>query len=66
MAVEAVAGLIKFLFLYKAYLVGFCEAGQKFPKPFASALPILLRVNLVYENFLNKNLSFSLFYYKIS
>ena len=52
MAVEAVAGLGKFLRLYKAYLVGFREAGQKFPKPFASALPILLQVNLVYENFL--------------
>ncbi len=52
-AIEAVAGLSKFLFLYKTYLVGFCEAGQKFTKPFASALPILLQVNLVYENFLN-------------
>jgi hypothetical protein len=53
MAVEAVAGLSKFLFLYKAYLVGFCKAGQKIPKPFALALLILLRVSLVYENFLN-------------
>jgi hypothetical protein len=34
--------------------VGFHEAGQKNPKPFASALPILLRVNLVYENFSTK------------
>jgi hypothetical protein len=34
-AIEAVAGLSKFLFLYKAYLVGFRKAGQKFPKPFA-------------------------------
>jgi hypothetical protein len=33
--------------------VGFREAGQKFPKPFALAFPILLRVNLVYEDFLN-------------
>jgi hypothetical protein len=66
MAVEAVAGLSKFLFLFKAYQVGFRKAGQKFPKPFASALPILLRVNLVYEKILTKNLSFSLFYYEIS
>ncbi len=29
--------------------MGFHEAGQKFPKPFASALLILLRVNLVYK-----------------
>jgi hypothetical protein len=34
--------------------VGFHEAGQNFPKPFASALLILLRVNLVYENFVTK------------
>jgi hypothetical protein len=54
MAAEAVAGLSKFLFLYKAYLVGFRKAGQNFPKPFASALPILLWVNLVYENFFTK------------
>jgi hypothetical protein len=61
MAVEAVAGLSKSFFIYKAYLVGFCEAGQKFPKPFTLALPILLWVNLVYKIVL-----FSLFYYKIS
>ncbi len=51
MAVEAVAGLSKLLLLYYAYLVGFCKAGQKIPNPFASALPILLRVNLGNENF---------------
>jgi hypothetical protein len=39
MAVEAVAGLSKFLFLYYAYLVGFPKAGQNFPKPFALAFP---------------------------
>ncbi len=66
MAIEAVAGLRKFLSSYLAYLMGFCKAGQKFPKPFLSALPILLRVNLVHENFLNYNLFSSLFYYKIS
>ncbi len=66
MAVEAVAGLSKFLFLYKAYLVGFLKAGQKFPKPFTLALPILLRVNLVYENFLSWNLSFTCFTTKLA
>jgi hypothetical protein len=34
--------------------VSFCKAGQKNPKPFASALPILLRVNLVNKNFSTK------------
>ncbi len=34
--------------------MGFCKAGQKFPKPFALALLILVQVNLVYEIFLNK------------
>jgi hypothetical protein len=34
--------------------VDFCEAGQKFPKPFASALPILLRVNLYTRIFSTK------------
>ncbi len=53
MAVEAVVDLSSFLLLDKAYLVGFREAGQKFPKPFASALPILIWVDLVSKNFLN-------------
>jgi hypothetical protein len=51
MAAEAVAGLSKFLFLYNAYLVGFRKACQKFPKPFVSALPILLRGKLSMQEF---------------